>query len=704
MPHFVDHCNNIYIYIKREDETNLNDGSMKCSCKYKESFNNTHTPMIILDMKTGNIDDANLAACNYYLYSKEELLSMNIEDINILTKEVIFEEMNEAQSENRQFFRFKHLLSNGDIRDVEVYSGPMKIGNKDLLFSVIHDTRKRAELEENYIINKAYFDNLFNNSPEAIAIVDSEFRILNVNDRFKNIFQYDLLEIENEDITKVLCEQILYDTSYSFRNAISEGKFVKEEVKRKRKDGSILDVLLLGFPLVIDKEVVGAYFIYSDITESKAQESKIEILTYKDNLTGLFNRKFFLENIKYEISKNTDEKFAVIILKVNEFKETNDALGHLIGEGVLKEFGQRLKYSIGNEDIVARFSEDEFAVLIPKTKDSEEIIKLTDQIIKGFQNLVIIGKDEFKITTSMGISIYPDDGKEYITLIRKAEIAMNKSREFNLNGAIRFENSLDREIQEYFSMKNDLARCVLDQELFLDYQPIYDTSINKLVGVEALIRWNHKEKGVIPPLKFIPIVEKTGMIHSIGEWVLLNACNQNKKWQELGYEPMYVSVNVSILQLEKPGFSRIVKKILKESMMDPQYLQLEITETFFTQDYELIEETLKEFSKLGIKIAIDDFGTGYSSLGQLCELNINNLKIDRIFIDGVNLNMNKSKIVKAVISLAKSLNISLTAEGVETEEELNFLKRNGCSIVQGYLFSKPVGIYKIEGLLKKTKS
>lgn len=705
LSHFINYCSNIHINAKREDETVLNDQSMKCSCKYKEAFNNTHTPMIIIDIKTGNVDDANLAAYKYYSYSKEELLSMNIEAINVLTKEEIFKEMNEAQSENRKFFRFKHKLSNGEIRDVEVYSGPMKIGNKDLLFSVIHDIKEKAELEENYIINKAYFDSLFNNSPEAIAIVDSEFRVLNTNNRFKDVFQYDLVEIENEDLTKILCEQILYDTSYNFRNAIINGKFVTEEVRRKRKDKSVLDVLLLGFPLVIEGKMTGAYCIYSDISEAKEKENKIKMLTYNDILTGLFNRDFFLENLGYEVFKNNDknikEKLVVLILKVNEFKEINDALGHLIGDRVLKEFGLRLKSSMRNEDIVARFSEDEFAILIPNIKKIEEIRKLTDKIIKSFDNLFLIGNDEFQITTSIGISVYPDDGEEYITLIRKAEIAMNKSRQFSINSAIRFENSLDNEIQEYFLMKNDLSKCVLDEELFLNYQPIYDTTTNKLVGVEALIRWNHKEKGIISPLKFIPIAEETGMIHSIGEWVLLNACNQNKEWQELGYEPMYVSVNVSVLQLEKHDFIKVVKKILKKSMMDPKYLQLEITETFFTQDYELIEETLKELIKLGIKIAIDDFGTGYSSLGQLCELNINNLKIDRMFIDGVNGNMNKSKIVKAVISLAKSLNISLTAEGVETEEELSFLKINGCTIVQGYLFSKPVGIYEIEKLLKK---
>ena len=595
--------------------------------------------------------------------------------------------------------------------DLEVYSGPVSARNTDLIFLVIHDIKEKSELEKGYIASKVYFDSFFNNSPEAIAIVDNDFRILNINNSFEGVFQYKLKEIENEDITKALCEKTVYDISYDFRESIAKGKFIKEEVRRKRKDGSILDALLLGFPLVIEKKVVGFYFIYSDITEIKEKDNKIKMLTYTDILTGLFNREFFLENLDYEIRNHNDndndndnksnkERFALIILKVNEFKEINDALGHLAGDQVLKEFSLRLRASVGVKDIIARFSEDEFAILLPRLDNSEEIKTLSNRIIKRLEELFSIGKNEFQITTSMGVAIYPDDGRKNTSLVRKSEIAMNKSKESSVNTPIRFENSLDNEIQEYFWMKKDLAKSIVDEELFLNYQPIYDITINKLVGVEALIRWNNRKNGMIPPTKFIPVAEKTGMIHPIGEWVLIEACKQNKKWQGLGYEPMYVSVNVSVLQLEKPDFSKIVKRILKESKLDPKYLQLEITETFFTQNYELIERTVKELSDLGVKLAIDDFGTGYSSLGQLCELNINTLKIDRMFIDGVDKNINKSKIVKAVISLAESLNISLTAEGVETQDELNFLKTNRCTMIQGYLLSKPVGIDEIEGLLE----
>ncbi|CCQ97497.1 putative Diguanylate cyclase [[Clostridium] ultunense Esp] len=679
----------------------------KHNCKYKEMFNNNHTPMLIIDAKTGNIDDANLAACSYYGYIRDKLLKMNIADINVLKEEEVEEEIEKAKKEERKFFQFKHKLSNGEIRNVEVYTGPIKLGNKELLFSIIHDSQERVELESKYKKNKAYFDNLFHNSPEAIAIVDRDYRVLEINNRFEDVFQYNLKDIREKDLTELLCDETLYEASHNFRESIRRGKFIKEEVKRRRKDGKLLDVLLLGFPLVIEGETIGAYCIYSDIREAKEREKKIELLTKCDVLTGLFNRDFFLSNLDYEILKNKrenrlDEKIVVIILCINEFKEIMEALGPLAADNILKEFALRLKEGVGPEDIVARFGEDEFAILIPKIKDMDKLNGLTGEIIECLNMPFYIDANEIKITTSGGISIYPDNSIETIALVRKAEIAMNKSKELNSNMPIKFQNSLDKEVQEYFWIKNSLTRALPNKELFLNYQPIYDTSVNRLVGVEALIRWEHKEMGIIPPAKFIPIAERTGLIHPIGDWVLLNACKQNKKWQDLGYEPIYISVNISALQLEKPGFIKVIERTLEESQLEPKYLQLEITETFFAHKYEYVEDTIGELNELGVKLAIDDFGTGYSSLGQLCQFSINSIKIDRSLISDVHKKSNKNKVVKAVISLAKSLNIDLIAEGVETQEELRFLKENRCTVAQGFLFSKPVRAEKIEKSFQKT--
>lgn len=555
-------------------------------------------------------------------------------------------------------------------------------------------------------IDKAHFENLFNHSGEAIAIIDKNYRVVNVNNSFKDVFQYDLSEIKDKNLVKILVEEEYYNTSYKFLKTITNGKLIKEEVKRRRRDGSLIDVLLMGFPLLLDGELIGAYCIYTDITESKEMENQIQMLTSRDSLTGLYNRKYFLEILnleilKYSKKKSDKGKFLVATLSINEYNEINDVLGHRIVDNILKEFSSRLLKLIEPKDIISRYGEGLFLILMSNAKSPDIIMDTIKETMNGLNTRFSIDNHDLNITTNMGIAIFPNDGEDSVTLVRNADIALSKSKKNGADTAFLFEDSLDDEIQEYFWMKNDLFSAIEFDEFILNYQPIYDTKTNKLVGTEALVRWNHRKKGIIKPLKFIAIAEKTGLIYDIGEWVLYNACKQNKIWQDLGYNHIYISVNVSVLQLEKSDYYDKVVKVLDDTGLDPKYLQLEITETYFKENYELISNNMKRLNKLGIGFAIDDFGTGYSSLGQLSELNINTLKIDKMFIDGVDSNINNSKIVKAVISLAKSLNIGLTAEGVERMEELGFLKDNKCDIVQGYLFSKPLDPIQLQKHLSK---
>lgn len=555
-------------------------------------------------------------------------------------------------------------------------------------------------------MDKAHFENIFDNSGEAIAIIDKNYRVVNINNSFKEVFQYELHDIKDKEIVRIIVEEKEHNTSYDFLKTITNGNLVKEEVKRRRRDGSLVDVILMGFPLLIDGDLKGIYCIYTDITESKEKENQIQTLSSRDSLTGLYNRNYFLEILnmeilKYSKNKSDEGKFLVATLSINEYDEINDVLGHRIVDNILKEFSARLLKLIQPKDIIARYGEGLFLILISNATNPEMVMDAIKETMNGLNTHFSIDNHDLNITTNMGIAIFPQDGEDSVTLVRNADIALSKSKRNGTDTAFLFEDSLDDEIQEYFWMKNDLFRAIEFDELFLKYQPIYDTKTNKLVGTEALVRWNHRKKEIIKPLKFISIAEKTGLIYDIGEWVLYNACKQNKVWQDLGYNHIYISVNVSVLQLEKSDYYDKVVKVLDETGMDPKYLQLEITETYFKENYELISTNMKRLNELGIGFAIDDFGTGYSSLGQLSELNINTLKIDRMFIDGVDSNINNSKIVKAVISLAESLNIGLTAEGVERMEELGFLKDNKCDIVQGYLFSKPVDPMQLQKHLSK---
>lgn len=668
---------------------------------YDSIFNNSHTPMLIIDSETGEIKDGNLAACSYYGYDIKDLLQLNIADINILNQKELFREMKKAKKENRKYFRFRHRLSSGEIREVEVYSGPLSSDYGPLLFSIVHDVQDKREMEQIIRMQESYFRDLFENSPEAIAVLDNEFRIISINKSFARIFQYEAEEIKHQNITRILCEEEFYDESTYFKDSITKGEFVRKETLRRRKDGKLIDVSFLGYPIVSNGEQLGVYGIYSDLSNVREKENRIEILTSKDSLTDLFNRDYFINKLNYEIRERNSsidhrQELAIIFLDLDDFKEINDTLGHLAGDIVLKEFAARLKASIRECDIPARFGGDEFIVLLPHVKEYYESIYIANRILDETSKPFVVDNLQLHLTASFGIARYPDDGSDSTILIRNADIAMHRSKESKNKKITMFESALDKEVQEYFKVKNNLRNALVNKELFLEYQPIFDVSEDRIVGAEALVRWHFNGSEIIPPLKFIPIAEKNGFMQSIGEWVMNEACSQNKLWQDNGNRPIYVSVNVSIIQLEQPNFCEIVKRALINSRLDPEYLQLEITETIFTKSYDKIVDAINAINELGVKAAIDDFGTGYSSLGQLSRLEIAKLKIDKSFISEININDNKNKIVKAIISLAKSLNLELTAEGVETREQLDFLIKNDCNMVQGYLYSKSVDACSLE--------
>lgn len=629
---------------------------------------------------------------------------MNIADINAAGKYETIDHLSNISDKSINYFQFKHVLASGEIRDVEVYITPITIGKKQLLSSVIHDVSHTKEIKEESKLNMAYFDSFYTNSPDPIAIVDNQFKIESINIKFKEVFQFSAKEVINRKLTEVLCPENLYESSLAFKNSIMSGKHASEAVSRRRKDGKLLDVLVLGFPLIIDNKVNGAFFIYSDISETVEQKHQINKLTFIDGLTEVFNRDFFTKNFQNEIIKceklDDDCRIAILYVNVNEYKDVSEALGHLYSDGILKAVAKRIKMHIPAEYIVGKAAVDEFGIMVPRFKNRLDLDEIIERVITIFDEPFIIDGMEFLITTNIGSAVYPDDGFDSVEVLRKADIALDVSlSDANVN-SVQFQSVHDKNVLESYWIKTDLAHSLIKNELYLDYQPIYNAEHNKIVGTEALLRWNHNTKGLISPIRFITIAEKTGMIHVIGKWVLFNACMQNARWQRANYKPLYISVNVSVLQIEKPGFVEIVKNVLEKTQMDPKYLQLELTETIFVKDYNQIKKSINEISKLGVKFAIDDFGTGYSSLNQLMELEINNLKIDRNFIDHVDKSHNKSKIVTATITLAKSLDIGIIAEGAERIEEVEFLKENECNIVQGYYFSKPLNKVDLEELLK----
>lgn len=443
-------------------------------------------------------------------------------------------------------------------------------------------------------------------------------------------------------------------------------------------------------------EVVGTAI---DITERKEAERLVEHMAYHDHLTGLPNRRRLKQTVQelIESRKASNQPFALLYADLDRFKHINDSMGHYIGDQLLILVGERLKSLVRKHDMVGRLSGDEFLILCTSAT-KEEVCAVANRIVKEISNLFTIGNLEIFIAPSIGISMFPEDGSDYDTLIRNADSAMYLAKQSGKSTYQFFTEELYNEIVERTLLEMDLRKALQKNELFLHYQPQFHFETGKVSGAEALLRWKHPVRGMISPAQFIPIAEETGLILSIGQWVLETACRQAREWQLLGLNAGVMSVNVSQRQFNSPTFIADVKKTLQLSGLSPQYLNIEITESM-TSDVDYCQSILHELRNIGTQVSIDDFGTGYSSLSYLSRFPLTHLKIDQTFVRNLETD---TVIVKAIIDLAKNLHLRVVAEGVETEEQALFLKQSGCDEAQGYLYSRPLPVEDIQKLLENT--
>lgn len=469
------------------------------------------------------------------------------------------------------------------------------------------------------------------------------------------------------------------------------------------KDGSVFPVAAVYTSLVQDGQTVGSIIAFKDITERKKAEERILHLAYYDALTGLPNRSMFMEHLSRSLDEATaqQEKLAIFFLDLDQFKLINDTEGHNLGDEFLQVIARCLSNLLDDRCLLARLGGDEFAILVREFADMEEIHGLAEVIIAMFRRPIPVGQRWFRTSASIGITIFPEDGDNADILLRNADLAMYRTKELGRDSYEFYTRAMDSQIKARAEMENDLRNALQNNEFVLHYQPQVDSTTKEIVGFEALLRWQHPERGLVPPGLFIPFTEETGLIVPIGEWVLHTACSQNKEWQLKGYPPVKVAVNTSARQFEQKDFVEMVKKVLNDTGLEPRYLEIEITESSAMQDFHNTNTILKELKSLGVNISIDDFGTGYASLSYLTNLSLNTLKIDRSFIINLDCDSDKSSetLVKTIISLAKNLNLNTLAEGVETETQFNFLSQLGCDYIQGYLFYKPLPVHEMEKLL-----
>ncbi|MGF7060181.1 bifunctional diguanylate cyclase/phosphodiesterase [Brassicibacter mesophilus] len=523
--------------------------------------------------------------------------------------------------------------------------------------------------------------------------------------KWKRMLGFEDDEIQNsfEAWEQLLHPEDLDAAKKSIKNFLSETSGVYESTYRLRcKDGSYKWILSRGQALRDDDgKPVRLAGSHTDITESKLSEEKMHFIAFHDPLTGLYNRAMFEKRLGEEIKKAKAFGFKIhlVYLDLDNFKKVNDTLGHESGDKLLIEISLELKKYI-TETNLFRLSGDEFAMLITDDNNLGKIENIINNLLIALRKPWIIDRYEFYITASIGIASFPKDGQDANTLLKSADAAMYNSKDKGKNQFSYFNKSMNERALYYIDMEKNLTYAIKNEEFKLYYQPQIDLATGDIVGVEALIRWMHPQKGMVSPLEFIPFAEESGFIVEIGEWVILNACKQGKVWRNKGYRPLNISINISAKQFKQENFIDMVTSIIQETDMDVKYLVLEITENTAIYDLECTIDKLTQLKNKGIKIALDDFGVGYSSLNYLKKLPIDILKMDKTFIREMVENSHEESIVKAVIYLAKSMKLTVTAEGIETQKQFEFLKGRRCDEGQGYLFSKPVPAKNIEEILQ----
>ncbi len=539
-------------------------------------------------------------------------------------------------------------------------------------------------------------------SSDWILITDKAGRIEYVNNAVGHITGYKKEEVLGK--TPRIFKSGRYDEAFyrqMWETLLSGTTFVGILTNR-RKDGELFEIFHTVTPLSdYNGEITHFVATSKDITEHKQLEQRINYLAYYDELTGLPNRSLFTDRVKQAIARGEHhgQSVGVLFLDIDRFHLINDVLGSGIGDMLLKETGRRLSEYVREGDTVARLGNDEYAILFNDMARPEDVIFLLQELTEVLSMPITTGGEHTVLTFSVGVSIYPDDTTDAEALLRNSDMACQRAKQGGGNTYLFFTAAMNTAASEFVVMERRLKSGLLHNEFILHYQPYWDVHTRKMVGMEALIRWQTREEGLIPPGKFIPVLEETGMIVEVGEWVFRTAIRQIREWLDRGYSVVPISVNLSLIQFRQKNLAATIKKILEECGVSPTLLIAEITESAFMEDLEYTGSTLRELRAAGLSVSIDDFGTGYSSLSYLRKLPVDNLKIDISFIRELGQDTDAEKIVSAIVTMARALNLKAIAEGVETEQQMQLLRFFGCDTVQGFYLSRPLPVQELEKLL-----
>ncbi len=596
----------------------------------------------------------------------------------------------------------------------------------DELIKIIHNVLDKRNLQQKVArmhqclrASEQRYRFIVSNSPDIIYMLDQKGHFIFINERATTLLGYTPDKIIGRHYSKFVHPDDLEKAKFAFderRTGMRSSQSVEfrllcyDNKPIRYFESHTITIELNAMGIYEEgtalENFFGTYGVARDITERKRAEEVINFQLYHDLLTKLPNRALFRDRLQLAVSRSrrNQSQLAVMYLDMDRFKVINDSLGHLAGDQLLQTVSSSLQDCLRDSDTLARVGGDEFNLLLPDILGRDDVCRIAEKIIHKLREPIVLDGYEVVVSFSIGISMFPGDGEDIDQLIKHADMAMYHIKGHGKNGYEFFSDNIKSLYQQHISLEQEIRRGLNEEQFEVYYQPQISMVDNRICGMEALIRWNHPDKGLVPPAEFIPVSEESGLIIEIGSWVLNTACAELRQWIDAGYEDITLAVNISATQLRQPTFEEIVIQALNQYQLPGEQLELEITENVLMQDIEQAVSKLQSLAKYGVRVAVDDFGIGYSSLSYLQTLPLHTLKIDRSFINEIQTSKSKNTIVTAVIAMSHGLGLDVVAEGVETEVQLNYLKQLGCHKTQGFLLGSPTTSVNARKLLEEQRN